>query len=78
MTGTLKPKLSQFTATVPCATCGQKTEMTGTQRCDNCYEVEKRLTDYLASPVAREHVRTCLEAVEAATVKPTGGLNQEP
>ena len=34
-------------ATVPCATCGTSTRMLGTQRCDNCYEVESRLVDYL-------------------------------
>lgn len=33
--------------TVPCGTCGRATQMTGTKRCDGCWEVEHRLADYL-------------------------------
>jgi hypothetical protein len=33
--------------TVPCGTCGVPTRMTGTKRCDSCYEVEHRLAFYL-------------------------------
>jgi hypothetical protein len=32
---------------VPCETCGDPTHMTGTRRCDGCWEVEHRLGDYL-------------------------------
>lgn len=31
------------TATVPCALCGTQTFMTGTRRCDRCYELESRI-----------------------------------
>jgi hypothetical protein len=33
--------------TVACETCGEQTPMTGTKRCDRCWEVERRLKDYL-------------------------------
>lgn len=33
--------------TVPCETCGTLTTMTGTKRCDGCWEVEHQLADYL-------------------------------
>jgi hypothetical protein len=33
----------------PCATCGDLTSMRGTRRCNDCYEVEGRLGDYLRS-----------------------------
>jgi hypothetical protein len=32
---------------VPCATCGEPTPMRGTERCNNCWEVEHRLEGYL-------------------------------
>lgn len=32
---------------VPCELCSEPTPMTGTQRCDRCYELEKRITDNL-------------------------------
>lgn len=35
--------------TVPCETCGEPTTFLGTKRCNNCYEVESRLDQYLAS-----------------------------
>lgn len=33
--------------TVPCGTCGAPTTSTGTERCNRCWEVERRLADYL-------------------------------
>ncbi len=33
--------------TMPCTTCGRATHFTGTQKCHNCWEVEKRLEFYL-------------------------------
>jgi hypothetical protein len=33
--------------TVPCDTCGTPTAMFGTRRCNNCWEVESRLSGYL-------------------------------
>lgn len=32
---------------VPCETCGRPTPMTGTKRCDGCWEFEHRLAGYL-------------------------------
>jgi hypothetical protein len=34
---------------VPCETCGVPTPMTGTKRCDSCWEVENRLGPYIAA-----------------------------
>lgn len=44
--------------TVPCATCGAPTTSTGTKRCNRCWEVERRLRDYLlsGSPKSRAFV----------------------
>lgn len=36
-----------MTPIVPCGTCGDPTDMLGTERCDRCWEAEKRLPDYL-------------------------------
>lgn len=47
------------TATVPCETCGTPTPMLGTKRCTNCWEVEKRLLEYLRSINGRKFVRKC-------------------
>lgn len=33
--------------TCACEVCGASTFMTGTKRCDRCWEVEHRLADYL-------------------------------
>ncbi len=32
---------------VPCDTCGTSTKMTGTRKCNACWEVESRLDDYV-------------------------------
>jgi hypothetical protein len=50
--------------TVPCATCGEPTHMTGTERCDRCYEVETRLEEYLrrGGDKAAAVLRSALEA----------------
>lgn len=50
--------------TVPCTTCGQPTRMTGTKKCDWCYEVETRLAGYLrrGGPAARNFVKDALES----------------
>ena len=29
--------------TVPCELCGEQTPMTGTRRCDRCWELERRI-----------------------------------
>ena len=43
--------------TVPCETCGTPTPFTGTRRCNNCWEVERRLPDYMKSPKGWDFVR---------------------
>lgn len=46
--------------TVPCDTCKEPTTFTGTKRCNNCYEVEGRLSTYLRSARGRSLVRARL------------------
>ena len=43
--------------TVPCETCGTPTPFTGTRRCNNCWEVERRMPDYMKSPKGWDFVR---------------------
>ena len=43
--------------TIPCETCGTPTPFTGTRRCNNCWEVERRLPDYTKSPKAWDFMR---------------------
>ena len=49
-----------------CDTCQQPTQYGGTRRCDNCWEVEHRLADYLAAAPGRAAVRAALAAADAA------------
>jgi hypothetical protein len=39
--------VSRDDETVPCSTCGDPTRMTGTKKCNDCWEVEGRLQGYL-------------------------------
>lgn len=39
--GVAAPPISK-PKTVPCGICGESTQMTGTKRCDSCYEIERR------------------------------------
>lgn len=41
---------------IPCETCGYPTDMFGTKRCNNCWEVESRLNSYLHSTRGVENV----------------------
>jgi hypothetical protein len=43
--------------TVPCETCGTPTPFVGTKRCNNCWEVERRLPDYMRSSKGWDFVR---------------------
>ena len=54
-------------SSVPCKTCGTPTHMKGTQLCDPCWEVERRLENYLhrGGTNAREFVASAL--AQAAT-----------
>jgi hypothetical protein len=46
-----------------CETCGEPTRMTGTKRCDGCWEVEHRLARYLClGPKAVAFVDAALQA----------------
>ncbi len=42
--------------TVPCIFCGTPTPYRATGKCNNCYEVTKRLEDFLKSSKGRQHV----------------------
>ena len=50
--------------TVPCETCSTPTPYERTKRCNNCWEVERRLPDYLRSPKAWEFVRGLLPPLD--------------
>jgi hypothetical protein len=64
MTDFMKPQASYDPPTVPCGTCGVPTRMTGTKRCDGCWEVETRLRDYLnTGERAKAFVRAALRKV---------------
>lgn len=58
-------------ATVPCTTCGVATRMTGTKKCDNCFEVETRLQDYLRRGGLRamDTVYSALQKIGDTTVR---------
>ncbi len=43
-------------STVPCVFCGTPTPFRATAKCNNCYEVTKRLEDFLKSNAGRQHV----------------------
>jgi hypothetical protein len=49
---------------VPCDTCGGLTTMLGTRRCGRCWELERRLEDYLRGGgfKARVFVKAALDA----------------
>jgi len=36
-------ELPDFTLTVSCVICGTRTPITGTKRCDRCWELERRI-----------------------------------
>lgn len=50
--------------TIPCETCGKPTPYFGTKRCDNCWEVERRLDAYLVTPQALVFVRQFIPALD--------------
>ncbi len=43
-----------------CVICGKPTTMLGTRRCDNCWEVERRLASYIESPAGKANVEKLL------------------
>lgn len=52
---------------VPCQFCGALTPMTGTKRCDVCWEVTSRLGVFLKSAAGRQYVVEALKAAEEAS-----------
>jgi len=46
------------TQTTSCEICGKPTISLGTKRCNNCWEVEHRLKDYLKNPKGQEFARS--------------------
>jgi hypothetical protein len=57
--------------TVPCMLCGRPTAMTGTKRCDPCWELERRVK---MDPVIAHKVLTELQMIETPTRLHSGGL----
>jgi hypothetical protein len=51
--------------TVPCDTCGEPTTFTGTKRCNNCWEVERRIQDYARSAKGKKFLLHTLVALDA-------------
>lgn len=60
-----RPASALSTPTVPCTTCGTPTEMTGTKKCNRCWEVETRLEEYLIHPNARARTQLLIARLEA-------------
>lgn len=54
--------------TTLCETCGTPTRLTGTKRCNNCWEVEKHLQHYLRSAKATAFVEQALREVRQAVL----------
>lgn len=62
--GHLSGRFSDKPSAVTCETCGKLTDFYMTKRCDPCWEVERRLRDYLKLPNGQA---TVLKALEKAT-----------
>ncbi len=54
--GSPETKMTREDRVIPCETCGDPTVFTGTRRCNNCWEVERRIELYLESPKGREFI----------------------
>lgn len=46
---------------IECKFCGTMTDMLGTKMCNNCYEVEGRLSKFLRSEAGREYAAKLLD-----------------
>jgi hypothetical protein len=53
-------------ATVPCGLCGKATRMTGTKRCDGCWELESRIQ---GDPALAARILASLTNSEKGTVR---------
>lgn len=52
--------------TVPCQFCGKPTMMTGTKKCDQCWETVRNLSLFLRTKAGRAFVRAELAEAESA------------
>lgn len=50
--------------TIPCKICGKPTPMLGTKRCNNCWEVERGLGEYLKSQGGQDVIRELMTDVD--------------
>ena len=55
--------------TVPCETCSEPTTYTGTKRCNGCWEVERRIQDYIRHPNGRKFLLQSLDTIDVAPLK---------
>lgn len=57
--------------TTPCGICQTPTTYLGTGLCDNCWEIEHRLSDLLRTAHGRAFVRGALAGAESQARKAT-------
>lgn len=57
---------TEIEAEVPCRFCGTPTSMLATRLCNNCWEVEHRLDQFLESEKAREFIKLKLAELVSA------------
>lgn len=46
---------------VDCQICGEVTSMIGTKLCDNCWEITKRIDNFLESENGKKYIRNKLQ-----------------
>ncbi len=51
-------------AYVPCEVCGTLTPMDGTKRCNNCWEVERRLPEYVKNLGGQDFIHNLMPNVD--------------
>jgi hypothetical protein len=54
-----------------CEICGKPTHYTGTKRCNNCWEVERRLPEFIRSANGLKAVAAALQQVHGNSSKDT-------
>jgi hypothetical protein len=69
-------RMNQEKPTIPCKTCGEPS-FPGTKECTNCWEVERRLEDYLKSPGGWEFVRKHIPKLDDWVDGKPGGWDYE-
>lgn len=58
---------------VPCRYCGEPTEYQATRKCNNCWEVIRRLRRFLKTEKGREFAKIVLKQAESEA-EGTGGI----